>query len=75
MMNCWIKTAVVAHVTRDAIRKFIRRLNFTQIVTRAFEAILYSRRQDRKEFLKPVDNDKALIKEYLRQSIGADYSQ
>jgi hypothetical protein len=74
MMNCWIKMCVVAHITRDAIRTFIRRLNFTQMVTRGMEAILYARRQDRKEFLKPIDTDKALIKEYLRQAIGADYA-
>jgi|EP00966_Prymnesium_polylepis_P280481 hypothetical protein len=57
MINCWIKASVVAHITKEAIRNFIRRLNFTQMVTRGFEAILYSGRQDRKEFLKPIDRD------------------
>ena len=74
MVNCWIKGAVVIHIIMDLIRKFIRRLNFTQMVTRGLEQILYSQRQQRKEYLKPIDADKALILQYLRQTIGADFA-
>ena len=74
MVNNWVKGAVVAHITMDLIRKFIRRLNFTQMVTRGLENILYAGRSARKQHLKPIDQDKAIIKDYLRLKIGADYA-
>ena len=35
---------------------------------------MYSGRQQRKEHLKPIDADKALILKYLRQTIGTDFA-
>ena len=34
MLNMWIKESVVSHVTENQIKKFIRRVNFTQRVKR-----------------------------------------
>ena len=38
MLNMWIKESVVSQVTENQIKKFIKRVNFTQPVKRQLEA-------------------------------------
>ena len=73
MLNKWIKESVTAHVTEDLIKKFIRRVNFTHKVKYAYEEVLFANRQDEAESLKFIGNDKELIKEFLRTTIGRDF--
>jgi hypothetical protein len=73
-LNAWVKEAVVSNITEDSIKKFIRRLNFTHIVRRGLENVMYAFRKRDSEHLKPIDSDKTLIKEFLRANIGSDYA-
>ena len=74
-LNMWIKLSVIAHVTMEQIKKFIRRLNFTHAVVRAIEAVTYRFRKPSDESLKKIDNDVALIKEFLRNKIGRTFAE
>ena len=74
MLNKWIKESVVSHVTEDYLKKFIRRINFTQRVKRQLETVQYANRQPETEHLKQISTDKELIKKYLRENIGSDFA-
>jgi hypothetical protein len=74
MLNKWIKESVVSHVTEDYLKKFIRRINFTQRVKRQLETVQYVNRQPETEHLKQISTDKELIKKYLRENIGSDFA-
>ena len=74
MLNKWIKESVVSHVTEDYLKKFIRRINFTQRVKRQLETVQYVNRQPETEQLKQISTDKELIKKYLRENIGSDFA-
>jgi hypothetical protein len=75
MLNLLVKQSVVANITHDLIRKFIRRLNFTWVVHRALEAILKENRQRDEATLKDIDADVQLLLEWLRTSIGTTYAE
>ena len=75
MLNMWIKESVVSHVTEDQIKKFIRRINFTQHVKRQLETVQHRFRKDDVEHLKYIDTDKELIKAYLREKIGTTFQE
>ena len=74
-LNMWIKLSVVAHITKEAICKFIRSLNFTHRVVRAMQAVVYRFRKPETETLKKIDNDVELIKEFLRTKIGRNFAE
>jgi hypothetical protein len=75
MLNLLVKQSVVANITHELIRKFIRRLNFTWVVHRAMEAVVKERRQRDEATLKKIDEDVELLLEWLRKSIGTTYNQ
>ena len=75
MLNMWIKESVVSHVTEDQIKKFIRRVNFTQRVKRQLEQVQNRFRKDDVEHLKYIKTDKELIKTYLRENIGTTFQE
>ena len=73
-LNMWIKMSVVAHITFEQIRQFVRRLNFTHTVVRHVESVVHRFRKADDETLKKIDNDVELIKEFLRNKIGRDFA-
>ena len=73
IMNSWIKSSVIANVTEDLLRKFIRRLNFTHVVLRGLKNIVHRFRQPDPESLKQIDADVDKIKKFLRETIGDDF--
>ena len=77
VLNLWIRTAVVYNVTKEYLIKFIHRLNFTHVVTRALDAIIKLRWKDSagRETLKDIDRDVEAIKKYLRCHIGVNFVQ
>ena len=75
MLNMWIKEGVVSHVTGAQIKKFIRRINFTQHVKRQLEQVHHRFRKDDSEHLKYIKTDKDLIKEFLREKIGSTFQE
>lgn len=74
VMNSWIKESVVSNITEDYIRKFIRRLNFSHVVVRGMHSIMHRNRQAAKEKLKSIETDKKIVKDFLRNAIGADFA-
>ena len=54
MLNKWIKESVVSHVTEEYLKKFIRRINFTQRVKCQLETVQYVNRQPETEHLKQI---------------------
>ena len=75
MMNMMIKHSVVANITHDLIRKFIRRLNFTWVVHRGLDAIVKEHRQRDEATLKQIDTDVQLLLDWLRAGIGTTYAE
>ena len=71
----WIKESVVMHVTENQIKKFIRRVNFTQRVKRQLEEVQHRFRKDDSEHLKYIDTDKEIIKKFLREKIGTTFDE
>ena len=74
MLNLLVKQFVVANITHDLIRKFIRRLNFTWVVHRALDAIVKEHRQRDEATLKNIDTDVEQLLDWLRKNIGTDYA-
>jgi hypothetical protein len=74
-LNKLIRQGVTANVTESLICKFIRRLNFTHIVSRGVEGMLAHFKRKEEGTAKDIDTDKELIKEFLRQHIGTTYAQ
>ena len=75
MLNMWIKESVVSHVTESQIKKFIRRVNFTQRVKRQLEEVQHRFRKDDSEHLKYIETDKEIIKQFLREKIGTTFDE
>lgn len=73
MLNLLVKQSVVANITHDLIRKFIRRLNFTWVVHRALDAIVKEHRQRDEATLKNIDTTVQELLDWLR-TIGTDYA-
>ena len=71
-LNKLIKESVVANITFELINKFIRTLNFTYVVHRGM--IVKANREPDAAKLKEIATEKDKIKEWLRKSIGSDYS-
>lgn len=74
-LNMWLKEAVVAHVTVDLIKKFIRRLNFAHVVVRSLQQLASPKRKEPAAKLKAIENDVELIKQYLKSHLGTNYAQ
>ena len=75
-LNMWIKLCVVAHVTKEQICQFIRRLNFTHLVVRGIQMVVHRfRKPPPVESLKAIDKDVEMIKEFLRLKIGTTFAQ
>ena len=74
-LNAMIKAAVTANITEDQIRKFIRRLNFTNVVNRGLEAVLRHYRKDPQAVDKQIRTDVEMMKEFLREKIGNNYAK
>ena len=75
VLNCIIRSAVSSNVTQDFLRKFISQLNFTSVVNRALDSIIKANRECDKAKAKNIDQDVALIKDFLRASIGSNWGQ
>ena len=73
-LNLLIREGVTTGITKDLITKFIRRLNFTSVVNRSLDAIFRWRRKEDQATDKNIDNDVGLIKEFLREKIGTNYT-
>ena len=73
-LNLWIKESVVSNISEYQIMQFIRRLNFMQFVARAVQSLVFWRRARETATRKDVSADVQLIKEFLRQHIGATYA-
>ena len=73
-LNLWIKESVVSNISESQIVQFIRRLNFMQMVTRAVQSLVRSRRSLDTATLKDISADVQLIKEFLRHHIGTTYA-
>ena len=73
-LNLWIKESVVSNISESQIVQFIRRLNFMQMVTRAVQSLVRSRRSLDTATLKDISADVQLIKEFLWQHIGTTYA-
>ena len=74
-LNLCIKKAVTSHITEESICKFIRRLNFTNVVNRGLETVIRHFRKDPRAVDKVVRTDVDAIKEFLRGTIGTTYAQ
>ena len=74
-LNKLITQGVTANVTEGLICKFIRRLNFTHVVTRGLETVLQRFRRREEGTDKDIDADVLLIKEFLREHIGTTYAE
>ena len=72
-LNNWIADACPKNITEDWVRKFIRRVPFTQTVNRSVRAALHANREDESEHLKHIAKDKALIVLFLKEKIGDTY--
>ena len=75
MLKMWIKESVVSQVTLNQIKKFIKRVNFTQRVKSQLEEVQYRFRKDDVEHLKYIETDKELIKEFLRERIRTTFQE
>ena len=74
-LNKLIRQGVTANVTESLIQKFIRRLNFTHIVTRGLESVLLRFKRREEGVAKDIDNDVKLMKEFIRKHVGTTYDQ
>ena len=74
MLNLLIKQSVVANITHDLIRKFIRRLKFTWVVHRALDALVKENRQLDEATLKDIDADVQKLLVWLRRC-GKTYTE
>ena len=74
-LNLVIRTSVASNITQDFLCKFISQLNFTSRVNRGLDAIVKANRARDDAKMKNIDRDVALIKEFLRASIGRDWAQ
>ena len=73
-LNAWIKESVVSNISEFQIIKFIRRLNFMQLIVRAVKSIVHRRRARDRATPKDIAADVLLIKDFLRQHIGTTYA-
>ena len=74
-LNMWIKESVVSNISEFQIIKFIRRLNFMQVVARTIKSLVYWRRVRDAATPKDITADVLLIKEFLRTHIGTTYAR
>ena len=75
-LNMWIKESINYKITEDALRTFIRRINFTHVVVRNVKRFYTSnRKSDHTSKLKDIDADVQLIKAFLRAKIGTTYAE
>ena len=74
--NLLISEGVESNITEEQLRKFIRRLNLTSVVNRGLDALVRELRNQAPEEAteKKIDTDVAEIKDFLRTSIGANYT-
>ena len=77
VLNLWIKLAVVYNVTKEYLRKFIRRINFTHVVNRGLDAMMRrnQKNMDGIETPKNIDADVEEIKEFLRKTLGTTWAE
>ena len=73
-LNLLIRKAITSNITEEQIRKFIRRLNFTHVVNRGLDAILFHFRRNAVAVDKDIRADVNKIKEFLRVTIGSTYA-
>ena len=73
-LNRLIREGVTCNITRALIEKFIRRLNFTQVVNRGLDAVFRAARKEDEATDKNIDNDVNTIKDFLRANIGTTYA-
>ena len=73
-LNRFICEGVTSNITWEQLEKFIWRLNFTQLVNRALDAVFRDQRKVETATDKNIDNDVALIKDFLRSKIGTTYA-
>ena len=79
-MPCeWLNDDVKSHVkgatiSRSRVEKFCERYNFWRVVLNGLKRLLYSERAARKQYMKDMDKDVKLIKEWLNEEIGSDWS-
>ena len=80
-MPCeWLNDDVKSHVkgatiSRSRVEKFCERYNFWRVVLNGLKRLLYSERAARKQYMKDMDKDVKLIKEWLNEEIGSDWSE
>jgi hypothetical protein len=74
-LNAILRSSVTANVTQEFLSKFLSQLNFTSVVNRALDNIMKSDRERDEAKKKNIDQDVALIKEFLRASLGSTWAQ
>jgi hypothetical protein len=74
-LNKLIRQGVTSNITEEYIKKFIRRLNFTHIVTRGVESILKHFKRSEQGVSKEIDTDVELMKDFLRKYVGTNYAE
>ena len=74
-LNAILRGSVTANVTQEFLNKFLSQLNFTSVVNRALDNIMKADRERDEAKKKNIDQDVALIKEFLRAALGSTWSQ
>ena len=74
-LNAILRSSVTANVTQEFLSKFLSQLNFTSVVNRALDNIIKADRERDEAKKKNIDQDVALIKEFLRASLGSTWAQ
>ena len=74
-LNAILRGSVTANVTQEFLNKFLSQLNFTSVVNRALDNIMKANRERDEAKKKNIDHDVALIKDFLRATLGSTWAQ